>query len=101
MPKPKNEPWSIEKRKQITAAQIKARYYKIEDFVDELNKLGLHMNYQAYLRRERGETPCDPDEFWYYMKLLKINEKDVLDLYSRKPAFFNNFECCEALEEAV
>ena len=106
MPKPKYNPWSKDKKRAIVRRIEDAGYNTVSSFIQDVNELGLHMDYQAFLRRLNGETPCDPNEFWYYMRLLKMpvteaaSYRTMVELFTREPPFFVTEERYEASKSA-
>ena len=66
MPKPKYESWGEERSWDIRMARMK-------------------VSMQAYLRRERGETPVMADDIWILADTLGISLVETLELFSRRP----------------
>ena len=85
MPKPKYESWGEERSWDIRMARIKNGYRNAEKFADALTDAGMKVSMQAYLRRERGETPVMADEIWILADTLGISLVETLELFSRKP----------------
>ena len=85
MPKPKFTPWERSKRNKIEYMRKEAGYNSAEAFANEVTRRGLKLEKDAYLRRERGETPVPADEIWYYSDVLGLPLAETLELFSRKP----------------
>lgn len=85
MPAPKFIPWEKKKRDLIDAKRTEEGYRSARAFTKRLEECGLKLGNDAYLRRERGETPITADEVWYYAYLLNITPLKALEMYSRIP----------------
>ena len=85
MPTPRFTPWERRKRDLIDAKRTEAGYRSADSFTRKLRECGLKIGQDAYLRRERGETPITADEVWYYAYLLNISPMKALEMYSRLP----------------
>ncbi len=85
MPKPKFESWGEERSKDVRMARMKSGFWNAEKFAEALTDAGMKVSMQAYLRRERGETPITADEVWILADTLGISLMETLELYSRKP----------------
>jgi len=77
--------WNRQKQHAIIGVRQDAGYNSTGDFSEALYGVGMKTGKDAYLRRERGETPVSADEIWYYSYLLKIPVMETLALFSRMP----------------
>ena len=83
MPKPKYEPWDKAKTNQIKSKRVAAGLESPTEFSKALKTRGVDLSDQAYMRRERGETPMTVDELGAVSAVLGLTLQEAFELYSR------------------
>lgn len=83
MPSPKFDPWSKDKSNIIKGERIKRGFVSTDAMAAAIQKKGIRMEGQAYMRRERGRTPLTVDEAIAFAAATGMKVQDVAMLFTR------------------
>lgn len=83
MPKPKYTAWSKEQEKTIRKVRVVKGYESLNSFVAALKEHGVDMSANAWLRRERGETPIMIPELVAFADVCGLSIDNAARLFSR------------------